>query len=262
MKRDDVRPSWRTAGGRCPDGSLACALSPSVLIDTVRRSVARRLPAFAEGDVRIDLHPVCGPSLLAHGPAGADGAEAADARRGMVVTLARSIPTADGPDCRRSSTSPSMARARSAASPSRASRPHGGVRGRLDRPRPARPGDGRLVVVGVGGAGVATLAWLAEAAASTPTSWRSTRPPWRWTRCPKTAARLGGPPRRRASFCRVRRRAMGRPRRTRRSSKASRRFCARCCMAPTSSSSSPAWPARRAAGRRPRPPRWPARAAR
>lgn len=100
LKRDDVRPSWRTAGGRCPDGSLACALSPSVLIDTVRRSVARRLPAFAEGDVRIDLHPVCGPSLLAHGPAGADGAEAADARRGMVVTLARSIPTADGPDCR------------------------------------------------------------------------------------------------------------------------------------------------------------------
>lgn len=103
LKRDDVRPSWRTAGGRCPDGSLACALSPAVLAETVRRTIARRLPAFAEGDVEIDVHPVCAPTAVAHGPAGDDapqGDPASSAGRGMIVTLARSLPTADGPSCR------------------------------------------------------------------------------------------------------------------------------------------------------------------
>ncbi|MEO8084031.1 MAG: C25 family cysteine peptidase [Ardenticatenales bacterium] len=106
LKHDDTRPAWRTAGGRCPDGSLACALSPAALIDSVRRSVARRLPAFAEGDVRIDLHPVCAPPHQAHGPHDGNGNGDGDgdpedgARRGMIVTLARSIPTAAGPDCR------------------------------------------------------------------------------------------------------------------------------------------------------------------
>jgi len=100
LKRDDVRPAWRTAGGRCPDGSLACALSPTVLADTVRRSIARRLPAFAEGDVTTHVHPVCAPAAIAHGPGDAAGRAAADgAARGMVVTLARSLPTADGPAC-------------------------------------------------------------------------------------------------------------------------------------------------------------------
>ncbi len=99
LRRDEGRPSWRTAGGRCPDGSLACALSPSVLVDTVRRRVARRLPAFAAGDVEVDVHPVCAPPVMAHGGR-RDRAAAPESARGMVVTLARSLPTADGPACR------------------------------------------------------------------------------------------------------------------------------------------------------------------
>lgn len=100
LRRDEARPGWRTAGGRCPDGSLACALSPSALVESVRRRVARRLPAFAEGEVDIDVHPVCAPPRMAHGSARDTAAAPPEGGRGMVVTLARSLPTADGPDCR------------------------------------------------------------------------------------------------------------------------------------------------------------------
>ena len=58
------------------------------------------LHAIAEAEVAAHALPIRAPPATVHGPGEPAGrAAAAGAARGMVVTLARSLPTADGPAC-------------------------------------------------------------------------------------------------------------------------------------------------------------------
>jgi hypothetical protein len=87
-----VRPHFSAQASAADD--LPRSEPPPGLVEHVRQAVARRLPEFGSGEVRVDAGPVAGSARAA-----AHGSLPAASGRRLVVTLTKALPTGAGSTC-------------------------------------------------------------------------------------------------------------------------------------------------------------------